>query len=129
MLTHRHEIVDSLLKDSSDLLKSGNYLKPRNETNKVKGHCFCALPAVPARKVKSTPSVLPPSGSGQSVRPTYGSQVVIQSAQEKQLKKFFRKEEKRMMKQAKEAQEANPEDHRAYLKTLGYDPEELRKER
>ena len=87
------------------------------------------LSSAPVRKSKSTPTVVPPSGSGQSVRPTYGSQVVIQSEQEKQLKKFFRKEEKRLVKQAREAQETNPNDHASYLRTLGYNPEELRKER
>lgn len=34
-----------------------------------------------------------------------------------------------MVKQAREAQGSNPDDHVTYLKTLGYNPEELRKER
>ncbi len=69
----------------------------------------------------------PPHGSGQSVRPAYGSQVVIHSEHEKQLKKFFRKEEKRMTKQIKEM--PADEDHVSQLRKFGYDPVELRKER
>ena len=64
---------------------------------------------------------------GQSGRPAYGSQVVIQSEQEKQLKKFFRKEEKRMAKQVRDM--APTEDHAAQLKRMGYDPVEMKKER
>ena len=64
---------------------------------------------------------------GQGGRPAYGSQVVIQSEQEKQLKKFFRKEEKRMAKQVKDM--AATEDHATQLKRMGYNPIEMRKER
>ena len=86
---------------------------------------FYSFPIVPLSKSKSTPST--GHVSGQSVRPAYGSQVVIQSVHEKQLKKFFRKEEKRMAKQVKEIPAT--EDHITQLRRRGYDPVEMRKER
>lgn len=89
--------------------------------------CVNSFPIVPLSKSKSTPSAGPLLASGQSARPAYGSQVVIQSEHEKQLKKFFRKEEKRMAKQVKEI--PTTEDHITQLRRRGYDPVEMRKER
>lgn len=62
-------------------------------------------------------------------RPALGVQVTIQSEQEKQLKKYFRKEEKKMAKQMKELEAMGVEDHATQLQLLGFDPAELRKER
>lgn len=60
----------------------------------------------------------------QPSKPTIGSQVVIQSVQEKQLKKIFRKEDRRLARQqAKEGHQQN-EDH---LKN--FDPAEMKRMR
>ena len=62
-------------------------------------------------------------------RPALGSQITIQSLQEKELKKTVRKEEKKVARQVKGLQAAGVEDHETQLRLLGYNPEELRKER
>lgn len=62
-------------------------------------------------------------------RPALGSQIIIQSAEEKQLKKLVRKEEKKMAKQVKGLEAAGIEDHETQLQLLGYDPEALRTQR
>lgn len=62
-----------------------------------------------------------------ALRPTIGSQVVIQSEQEKQLKKIYKREDKRIARQqAKEKQQQ--EDHLkdfdpVYLKKIRYGKE------
>lgn len=67
--------------------------------------------------------------SSAQARPALSSQIIIQSEQEKQLKKSIRKEEKRIAKQVKDLQAAGVEDHETRLQILGYNPEELRRER
>ena len=62
-------------------------------------------------------------------RPALGSQIVIQSEQEKQLKKLVRKEEKKMAKQVNDLQAMGVDDHETQLQLLGYDPGALRRER
>ena len=62
-------------------------------------------------------------------RPVVGSQVTIQSQQEKELKKHYRKEEKKMAKQIKELEALGIDDHATKLHILGFNPTELRKER
>ena len=79
----------------------------------------------------AVPSVVPAPGSSSNVpaRPALGSQITIQSEQEKQLKKFYMKQEKKMARQVKGLQAAGVDDHETQLQLLGYNPEELRKER
>lgn len=62
-------------------------------------------------------------------RPALGSQIIVQSEQEKQLKKQARKEEKKVAKLVKGLEAAGVEDHETRLQLLGYDPEVLRRER
>ena len=62
-------------------------------------------------------------------RPAVGSQVTIQSEQEKQLRKMYRKEEKKMTKQVKDLQSVGVTDLATQLQLLGFDPRELKKER
>ena len=76
---------------------------------------------VPSHKPKNTSAMVP---SAQPSRPAFGSQVTIQSEQEKQLKKFFRKEEKKLAKQAKEAQNIDPS-----AAQYQFNPELLKRER
>lgn len=62
-------------------------------------------------------------------RPALGSQVIIQSEHEKRLKKNYRKEEKKIAKQEKDLKAAGVDDYETRLRLLGYNPDELRKER
>ena len=62
-------------------------------------------------------------------RPAVGSQIIIQSAEEKQLKKLVRKEEKKIAKQVKDLEAAGVEDHETQLQLLGYDPLEMKRQR
>ena len=62
-------------------------------------------------------------------RPALGSQIIIQSAEEKQLKKLVRKEEKKIAKQVKDLEAAGVDDQETRLQLLGYDPEVLRRQR
>ncbi len=62
-------------------------------------------------------------------RPAVGSQVTIQSEQEKQLKKMYRKEEKKVAKQVRDLKSVGVTDRATQLQMLGYDPSELKKER
>ena len=75
--------------------------------------------------MKSLTSVAP---SGH-VRPAISSQVTIQSEEEKKLIKRNRKEERKIAKQVKALQSFGVEDHEAQVDLLGFNPEELRKER
>jgi hypothetical protein len=70
-----------------------------------------------------------PHSGVQPSRPALGSQIIIQSAEEKQLKKVVRKEEKKMAKQVKDLEAAGVEDHETQLQLLGYDPQVLRRQR
>ena len=78
---------------------------------------------------KTKPPLLPGSHASSQPRPALGSQIVIHSEQEKQLKKLARKEETKIAKQVKDLQAAGVEDHETQLQLLGYDPELLRRER
>lgn len=66
--------------------------------------------------------------STSSQRPAFGSQVVIQSEQERLLRKHMRKEEKRQARKEREGA-GLLEDHTSHLKALGFDPEAMRRER
>ena len=76
-------------------------------------------------KHSSAGTVRPSSHS----RPAVGSQVTIQSQQERQLRKMYRKEEKKVAKQMKGLESVGVTDHATQLQLLGYDPAELMKER
>ena len=65
------------------------------------------------------------SSSRQPARPTIGSQVVIQSEQEKQLKKIHRREDRRLARQ--QAKGEGPQQSEDHL--MDFDPEYLRKVR
>ena len=68
------------------------------------------------------PSTSRSTGFSNRQKPTIGSQVVIQSEQEKQLKKIFRKEDRRLARQqAKEGQQQT-EDH-----LRNFDPTEMKR--
>ncbi len=71
-------------------------------------------------------SALPGAHVSVQPRPALGSQIIIQSKQEKQLKKLVRKEEKKIAKQVKAV---GGGDHETQLQLLGYDPEVLRQVR
>ena len=73
---------------------------------------------VPSHKPKNTSAMVP---SAQPSRPAFGSQVTIQSEQEKQLKKFYKK---KLAKQAKEAQNIDPS-----AAQYQFNPELLKRER
>ena len=53
--------------------------------------------------------------------------VLLQSGEEKALRKLLRKEEKKLARGRKEG--AGGDDHATQLKALGFDPGELRKQR
>ncbi len=94
--------------------------------------CVCACLSTKYLHLAAVPHLKSSSSSAHSsmqTRPILGSQIVIQSEQEKQLKKSLRKEEKRIAKQVKDLQAAGVEDHETQLQILGYNPDELRRER
>ncbi|KAG7336122.1 hypothetical protein KOW79_000815 [Hemibagrus wyckioides] len=69
----------------------------------------------------------PPDGmlkNVESAKPTYGCQVTIQSEQERQMMKFYRREEKRERKREKRGDEGEPSEAFFY-----FDPKELRLQR
>ncbi|KAM3873609.1 activating signal cointegrator 1 complex subunit 3 [Diretmus argenteus] len=63
-------------------------------------------------------------GSGEASKPTYGCQVTIQSEQERQMMKVYRREEKRERKRGKGADDTDPTDTAFY-----FDPKEMRSQR
>ncbi|XP_067458608.1 activating signal cointegrator 1 complex subunit 3 [Thunnus thynnus] len=70
----------------------------------------------------------PPDGSrkvsGEVTKPTYGCQVTIQSEQEKQLMKMYRREEKRERKRGKGTEDIDSSDP-----VMNFDPREMRAQR
>lgn len=60
----------------------------------------------------------------ESAKPTYGCQVTIQSEQERQMMKFYRREEKRERKREKRGDEGEQSEAFFY-----FDPKELRLQR
>lgn len=62
--------------------------------------------------------------SAEGSKPTYGCQVIIQSEQEKQLMKTFRREEKRERKRGKGADDMDSSDA-----MMNFDPREMRAQR
>ena len=90
--------------------------------------CACDLTGDAVRG-KGLPSGVGGMHASAHVRPAPCSQVVIQSQQEKDLKKFYRKEEKKMTRHMKGLEAVGVVNHAAQLQLMGYDPTELRKER
>lgn len=62
--------------------------------------------------------------SSEMTMPTYGCQVIIQSEQEKQMMKMYRREEKREKKRGKGADDGDPSDA-----MMPFDPREMRAHR
>lgn len=62
--------------------------------------------------------------SGEVTKPTYGCQVTIQSEQEKQMMKLYRREEKRERKRGKGIDDGDSSDA-----ALTFDPREMRTQR
>ena len=76
------------------------------------------------------PSTSPVSHSTvQTQRPALGSQVIIQTSKEKLLMKFHQKEEKKIARQMKGLVSAGVEDYEDQIRLLGFNPEEMRRER
>ncbi|KAM4632986.1 activating signal cointegrator 1 complex subunit 3 [Polymixia lowei] len=63
-------------------------------------------------------------GSGEGSKPTYGCQVTIQSEQERQMMKMYRREEKREKKRGK-----GPDDGDSFDNAFYFDPKEMRAQR
>ena len=96
LLTHRCLLVDSILQEGQSLAPS----------------------VVRPGKASTT------SQPSQLHRPVYGSQVIIQSEDEKKIKKLLRKEEKKQAKKEKDGH--GEEDQASYLRSHGFDPFDLR---
>eukprot|EP00118_Oscarella_pearsei_P012973 m.99165 g.99165 ORF g.99165 m.99165 type:complete len:2211 (+) comp37045_c0_seq2:40-6672(+) len=103
MLTNRHEIIHSTLSGSLDEIAAG-FSGKRSK-----------------KQVNATQ------------QPSLSSQVTIQSREEKEIRKWQRREEKKLARReaafCKQSGVADDEDREKFLKTLGFDPDKLREER
>ncbi|KAJ8411442.1 hypothetical protein AAFF_G00162500 [Aldrovandia affinis] len=80
------------------------------------------LTSLPDQKLNYLPAELGRIGGGEASKPAFGCQVIIQSEQEKQLMKIYRREEKREKKRERRAEDSEPPADAS----LHFDPKELR---
>ncbi|KAI3361536.1 hypothetical protein L3Q82_013685 [Scortum barcoo] len=150
LLQRRAAIVDSLLSIPPDRtgypLEAAEYpevhVEPSHSLQRKKSRCLADFVMSPdttlsGQKVYCDPQWIPPYStfltrsenvsrkvSGEVTKPTYGCQVTIQSEQEKQMMKIYRREEKRERKRGKGTDDSDSSDA-----VMTFDPREMRAQR